>query len=331
MKRRVFFVFLVAIIGWGLSSCARDITLNRETVLFEIQKGDTLNRIAKRLADNRIIRDPVRFKVRAKIQGYDKKLQVGTYQILPGENLDDLIKKMGTGQVYARRMTILEGWNIYDIASYLVRQNFISNEKEFFKACERIDLVEELGVKGIKNLEGFLFPDTYSVPLGLTAEDIVVLMVKQFKRVVTPEMRQALIAHGLSFYQALTLASIVEKETSVEYEKPIVAGVFYNRLRVRMKLQTDPTLIYIRQMEGNWDGNIRKRDFTNTSPYNTYRYYGLPPGPIANPGKSALLAVAYPAQTEYLYFVAKNDGTHYFSSTLQEHNRAVQLYQLRRK
>ncbi len=331
MKRLVFFVFFVGMIGVFLSGCSRDVTLNRDPVLFEIQKGDTLNRIAKRLADNRIIRDPVRFKVRAKIQGYDKKLQVGTYQILPGESLDDVIKKIGTGQVYARRMTILEGWNIYDIASYLVRQGFISNESEFLKACERVDLIDDLGIKGAKNLEGFLFPETYSVPLGMTVDEIVSMMVRQFKRVVSPEMRQALTSHGLTFYQAVTLASIVEKETSVEYEKPIVAGVFYNRLRVRMKLQTDPSLIYIRQMEGNWDGNIRKRDFTNTSPYNTYMYYGLPPGPIANPGKSSLLAVAYPAQTEYLYFVSKNDGTHYFSSTLQEHNRAVQQYQLRRR
>lgn len=328
--KRVCASFLLVGIVFFVLGCARDVTLNTEPLLFEVQKGESLNRIANRLSQHRIIRDPVRFKVRAKIQGYDKKLQAGTYQILPGESIDDLIKKMGTGQVYARRMTILEGWNIYDIAAYLVREKFITNETDFFEACKRVDLVADLGVKGVKTLEGFLFPETYSVSLDMTAHDIVKMMVNQFKRVVTPEMREALTSHGLSFLQAVILASIVEKETSVEYEKPIVAGVFYNRLRIRMKLQTDPTLIYIRQMEGTWDGNIRKRDFTNTSPYNTYMYYGLPPGPIANPGKTALLAVAYPAQTEYLYFVSKNDGTHYFSSTLQEHNQAVQRYQMRR-
>ncbi|MFN4216576.1 MAG: endolytic transglycosylase MltG [Brevinematales bacterium] len=321
-------LFLVGV--FLILGCARDVTLNTEPLLFEIQKGESLNRIANRLAQQRIIRDPIRFKVRVKIQGYDKKLQAGTYQILPGELIDVLIKKMGTGQVYARKMTILEGWNIYDIAAYLVREKFIASENDFFEACKRVDLLADLGVKGVKTLEGFLFPETYSVSLDMTAYDIVSMMVNQFKRVVTSEMREALSSHGLSFLQAVTLASIVEKETGVEYEKPIVAGVFYNRLRLRMKLQTDPTLIYIRQMEGTWDGNIRKRDFTNTSPYNTYMHYGLPPAPIANPGKTALLAVAYPAQTEYLYFVSKNDGTHYFSSTLQEHNQAVQRYQMRK-
>lgn len=320
-------VFIMGLLALG---CARDVTLNDTAVLFEVQKGETLNRIANRLAQNRIIRDPVRFKVRAKIQGYDKKLQAGTYQIMPRESIDDLIRKMGKGEVYARKITIPEGWNIYDIANYLVREKFISNQQVFLDACTQVELVSDLGIKGIKTLEGFLFPDTYNVFLDMKAEDLVRMMVNQFKRVVTPQMREALTAHGLSLLQAVTLASIVEKETSVEYEKPLVAGVFYNRLRIRMKLQTDPTLIYIRQMEGTWDGNIRKRDFTNPSPYNTYMYYGLPPTPIANPGKSSLLAVAYPAKTEYLYFVSKNDGTHYFSSTFQEHNQAVQRYQMKR-
>ncbi|MCX7883015.1 MAG: endolytic transglycosylase MltG [Brevinematales bacterium] len=314
----------------GIVGCARDVTLNKEPVLFEVEKGESLNRIASRLAQNRIIRDSVRFKVRAKIRGYDKKLQAGTYQIMPGESLDDLIQKMVSGRVYARRVTILEGWSIYDIAKYLVKENLITQEADFYEACRRVDLVADLGVKGIKNLEGFLFPDTYSVSLDMTVYDIVKMMVNQFKHIVTPKMREALCSRGLSLLEAVTLASIVEKETSVEYEKPLVAGVLYNRLRIRMKLQTDPTLIYIRQMEGTWDGNIRKRDFTNESPYNTYKYYGLPPGPIANPGKSALLAVAYPAQTDYLYFVSKNDGTHYFSSTLQEHAEAVRRYQMRK-
>lgn len=330
MKRSVWFIFGFVMM-FIVMGCSRDVTLNTEPLLFEIEKGDTLNRIANRLAAQKIIRDPIRFKVRAKIQGFDKKLQVGTYQVTPGESIDDLIRKMGTGKVYARRMTILEGWNIYDIASYLQRNGFVESEEEFLKACQRADLVSDLGVTKIKNLEGFLFPETYSVPLGMKAEDIVKMMVAQFRHVVTKEMQEALQKRGLSLLEALTLASIVEKETGVEYEKPLVAGVFYNRLKIRMKLQADPTLIYIRQMEGTWDGNIRKRDFTNISLYNTYMYYGLPPGPIANPGKSALLAVAFPAKTEYLYFVAKGDGSHYFSSTLQEHNQAVQRYQLRKK
>jgi len=156
-------------------------------------------------------------------------------------------------------------------------------------------------------------------------------MVKQFRKVVTPEMIEAFRSQRLSLLEAVTMASIVEKETGVEYEKPIIAGVIYNRLRMRMKLQVDPTLIYMRLLDGTWDGNIRKRDFTNPSPYNTYMHYGLPPAPIANPGKSSLLAVAFPAKTDYLYFVAKGDGSHYFSSTLQEHNQAVQRYQLKRK
>jgi UPF0755 protein len=179
-----------------------------------------------------------------------------------------------------------------------------------------------------KDLEGYTFPDTYSVPRRTNAAALVRLMVERFDKVLTADLRQAAANRGLSVRQLVTLASIVEKETGQAAERPEVAAVYNNRLRIGMALQCDPTVIYALERAGKWDGNLRRDDLQFDSPYNTYRYPGLPPGPIAAPGKASLDAAAHPAEADYLYFVSRNDGSHAFARTLDEHNRNVQQYQV---
>ena len=178
------------------------------------------------------------------------------------------------------------------------------------------------------DLEGYLFPETYSVPRDTTAAKLVGLMVARFRQLFTTQMQQAAQALELTPRQAVTLASLVEKETAQPAERPIVAAVYLNRLKIGMGMQADPTVIYALQRAGRYDGNLRRDDLSFDSPYNTYRYPGLPPGPIASPGLASLQAAVAPAQVDYLYFVSRNDGSHVFARTLVEHNENVRQYQV---
>jgi len=179
-----------------------------------------------------------------------------------------------------------------------------------------------------RDLEGYLFPETYALPRQADATKLVSQMVARFEHVFTPELRDAAKAHRLTVRQAVTLASIVEKETARSDERPLVAAVYTTRLRIGMPLQCDPTVIYALTKAGRYDGNIHKADLSFDSPYNTYRYPGLPPGPIASPGRASLEAAVNPADADFLYFVSRNDGSHVFAHTLEEHNRNVQKYQV---
>ena len=179
-----------------------------------------------------------------------------------------------------------------------------------------------------RDLEGYLFPETYPLPRHTDAPTLVRQMVARFDHVLTPELRATLHAQGLSVRQAVTLASIVEKETARAEERPVVAAVYENRLRIGMALQCDPTVIYALQRAGRYDGNLHRDDLSFDSPYNTYRYPGLPPGPIASPGRGSIEAALHPADVDYLYFVSRNDGSHEFARNLDDHNRNVQKYQV---
>jgi len=179
------------------------------------------------------------------------------------------------------------------------------------------------------DLEGYLFPETYALPRSTDAQKLIRLMIGRFERVFTSELRQAAAARNLSVRQAVTLASIVEKETAKAEERPLVAAVYITRLRIGMPLQCDPTVIYALQRAGTYTGNLRRDDLAFNSPYNTCRYPGLPPGPIASPGRASLEAAVHPADEGALYFVSRNDGSHVFAKTLDEHNRNVQKYQVR--
>ena len=202
--------------------------------------------------------------------------------------------------------------------------------EEFLAAARDPEPIRDLDPDA-EDLEGYLFPDTYHVPLASdTARALVRRMLQRFREVVGPELTR-IEKKDLTVREVVIIASLVELETAAVEERPRIAGVFLNRLEKRMLLQTDPTIIYALKQEGRWNGNIRRRDLEMDSPYNTYRHAGLPPGPIGSPGREAILAVLDPEETRDLYFVSRNDGTHHFSETLREHNRAVDRYQRRRR
>lgn len=219
----------------------------------------------------------------------------------------------------------MSNWGNYFVWQALERAGLVSAEA-FLQAASDPGLIESLGIEGYP-FEGYLFPETYNFPKGVTAEQIIKKMVDHFRSVFTPAWTERAHAMGFTIHQVVTLASIVEKETSKPEERPLIASVFLNRLKRRMRLESDPTVIYGIK---DFDGNLTRKDLRTMSPYNTYRIKGLPPGPIANPGRASIEAVLYPSEEPYLYFVSKNDGSHHFSPTLREHNRMVRRYQLRR-
>jgi UPF0755 protein len=220
---------------------------------------------------------------------------------------------MRRGDVFVVPITFPEGLNVLEMGK-------IFESKGFGPARSFVDAGQKL--------EGYLFPDTYALSRHTDGPKLVRLMNEAFEHALTPELRAAANERGLTERQLVTLASIVEKETGNPAERPLVASVYENRLRIGMALQCDPTVIYALELRGHYDGNIHRDDLLIDSPYNTYRYPGLPPGPIASPGRASLDAVVHPADTEYLYFVSRNDGSHVFAKTLAEHNKNVQRYQV---
>ena len=226
----------------------------------------------------------------------------------------------------SRPITFPEGLTVKQMAAIYESKGF-GPAKEFLDAAKNAGLVAAIDPDA-RDLEGYLFPDTYKLPRRATAEQLVGRMVQAFMKVLTPELIEAAEARQLSLREFVTLASIVEKETGNTDERPLVAAVYANRLRIGMPLQCDPTVIYALDRLGRYDGNLTRDDLQFDSRYNTYRYPGLPPGPIASPGKASLQAVAHPANADYLYFVSRNDGSHAFASSLDEHNRNVQRYQV---
>jgi UPF0755 protein len=228
--------------------------------------------------------------------------------------------------VYVINVTFPEGHTIAEMA-VLAESHGIGTAAAFVDAANDASLIRALD-PAARNLEGYLFPETYPVPRRTDASHLVRLMVERFEHVLTPEMRRRIEARGLLIHQAVTLASIVEKEAARADERPVIAAVYLNRFRIGMALQCDPTVIYALQRAGKYTGNLRRDDLAFDSPYNTYRYAGLPPGPIASPGRASLEATIHPADVDFLYFVSRNDGSHEFARTLEEHNRNVQKYQV---
>ena len=294
-------------------------------VFVDIPPGSSTASIGKRLVDAGVVRDARTFQVGLWISGRSRSLRAGEYRFDAPLHALDVIDKIARGDVYRRRLTFREGLTITEMAQVFEERGF-GNAADFRTAAENAALVSELD-PGAPDLEGYLFPETYALPRGTSAVAVVAQMVDAFKNALTPEMRSHATAAGLSVRQLVTLASLVEKETGTASERPLVAAVYANRLKIGMGMQADPTVIYALQKAGTYTGNLRRDDLQFDSPYNTYRYSGLPPGPIAAPGKASLEAAAKPADVDYLYFVSKNDGSHVFASSLEEHNRNVQIWQ----
>lgn len=295
-------------------------------VFVDIPPGSSTASIGQRLVDAGVVRDARTFQVALWISGRSRSLRAGEYRFDAPLHALDVIDKIGRGDVYRRRLTFREGLTIAEMAQVFEERGF-GSAAEFRQAAENAALIAELD-PGARDLEGYLFPETYALPRGTSAAAVVAQMVEAFKQALTPETRSNAAAAGLSIRQLVTLASLVEKETGTASERPLVAAVYANRLKIGMGMQADPTVIYALQKAGRYDGNLRREDLQFDSPYNTYRYAGLPPGPIAAPGKASLEAAAKPADVDYLYFVSRNDGSHVFASTLEEHNRNVFTWQV---
>ncbi len=286
-----------------------------------VREGDTLSAIATRLARLGVIRSALAFRLQARFAGRDRRLQPGEYRFDTPLATTEILDLLATGGVHSE-LTIPEGLTVREVAALLERAGYGSAEG-FLCVADDPEFLLAAGVPG-PQLEGFLFPDTYRLTPVMSQSEILGLMVRRFHERFDAEHHRKAIARGMSVNEVLTLASIVEKESGVAAERPLIAGVFYNRLRLAMPLQSDPTIIY---GIPNFNGDLTRADLARPSPYNTYQISGLPPGPIANPGLAAIDAVLAPADTPYLYFVSKNDGSHVFAATLAEHNHNVARYQ----
>lgn len=303
-----------------------------EPIVVYIPPDSGFAAIKQALIDSHVIDDDIRFGLLARRMAAVGKLQAGEYCFTADLSHRAIIEKLAKGEVYYRPLTIPEGFNIYQIGD-LLATGFGYDRNDFLRQVQDQKLIKSLGLD-VPSLEGYLFPDTYFVTRGQMLNEIVAMMVHRFNKVFNEIAKQnqgsrpAAPPQAVSRHEIVILASIVEKETALPEERPLIAGVFLNRLKKEMKLQADPTVIY---GIADFNGNITRQDLITPSPYNTYTQTGLPAGPIANPGKESLVAVLRPAATDYLYFVAQNDGSHFFSSTLEEHNRAVIRFQKQRR
>ena len=333
IKRLFLFVVVVAVIaGAGGYWLYRQVIepyrgYDSAEVFVDIPSGSGPARIGDKLVDAGVVRDPPIFRVALFSSGRARALKAGEYRFTAPMHALDVIDKIARGDVYKRLLTFREGLTIAEMAQVFEEKGF-GKAAGFQQAAANVKLIADLD-PAARDLEGYLFPETYSLPRDTPAAVVVEQMVAGFKNALTPEMRAAADTDGLSVRQLVTLASLVEKETGAGDERPLVAAVYRNRLRVRMPMQADPTVIYALQKAGQYNGNLTREHLRELdSPYNTYQYAGLPPGPIAAPGRASLQAAAKPADADYLYFVSKNDGTHVFASTLAEHNRNVQTWQV---
>jgi UPF0755 protein len=298
-----------------------------EEQFVEIPPGSAPTSIGERLVDAGVVRDPLTFRGAVWLSGRARELKAGEYRFDQPMTAMEVVDKIARGDVYRRLVTFREGLTISEMAA-IYQAAELGPAADFETAARDGSAVRDLDPDA-PDLEGYLFPDTYSLRRETAATTLVAQMVGSFKRVFGDELRDAARAQGLSVRDAVTLASLVEKETAVPEERPIVAAVYLNRRRIGMPMQADPTVLFAMQRAGNHSGNIRREDLQLDSPYNTYRYPGFPPGPIAAPGRASLEAAVNPATVDYLYFVSRNDGSHVFARTLDEHNRNVQEWQVK--
>lgn len=294
-----------------------------EAVILTIRAGENLGTLAARLQAAGLITDGRRFKWLARIKGHAKNLKAGEYRLNATMTPFQILQVVVGGKPNLYRLTIPEGYNLQQIAAEVAARGLGSAE-DFLRSTADVSLARTLSDKA-RSLEGYLFPDTYFFARDVAAQTIVINMVNRFYDQFQLGWYGRAEELRLSVHQIVTLASIIEKETGDPGERPIIASVFHNRLRKKMRLESDPTVIYGIE---DFDGNITRKHLKTPTPYNTYVIRGLPPGPIANPGRAAIEAALYPARTDFLFFVSKKDGTHHFSTNFAEHKRAVRKYQL---
>lgn len=318
------------VLGWNWfryqDFITRWLNVGTEGVYFEITPGAPLKKVARDLEQEGIISDAVLFVWMAKIKGVTEKVRAGEYFVEPRSTPPQLLEKMVTGKIYLHELTVVEGWTFRQMMEQIRAHDAIEHTLD---GLDDSAIMARLGFAN-EHPEGRFYPETYYFPRGMTDVAFLQRASNAMSERLTLEWQKR--SPGLplkSPYEALILASIVEKETAVESERSQIAGVFIRRLKKKMLLQTDPTVIY--GLGEKFDGDLRSRDLKQDTPYNTYTRKGLPPTPIAMPGGDAIHAALHPDSGKALYFVSKGDGSHHFSDTLEEHNKAVIEYQLKGK
>jgi UPF0755 protein len=319
----LFLVVVFLSLGFGLFLVSPADKEGAEQV-FIVKEGASVKEVAGDLDKRGLITNKTLFVLWTRLKGYGKDIRAGEYSLSPAMAPVQLLEILRKGLVILHPVTIPEGFTIDQIADALAAKG-LGEKKRFLELTQDKALLRQYGISG-PSFEGYLFPDTYHFSRGTPTLAILDTMVKRFKQMVTPLMDKSQ-GPGMKFEEVVILASIVEKETGRPEERPLIASVFLNRLKLGMRLESDPTVIYGIE---NFDSDLKKKDLMDKTPYNTYVIHGLTPGPIANPGLESIKAVMDPAKTDYLYFVSKNDGSHHFSKTLAEHNRAVEIYQKRK-
>ncbi|OGW15771.1 MAG: hypothetical protein A2035_07750 [Nitrospirae bacterium GWA2_42_11] len=318
----VFILFsLLSITGY--SSLFSSKTMSHEGRSFEVPEGVTLRWIADNLKEDGFIGSSTLFLTVGKLMLSEKEIMAGEYLFPPNVTLFDIVLAFKYGKVNYRKITILPGYNLEQIGELLASEGLVDIDtfRELSKDKEMIDIL----ALDISSLEGFLYPDTYYLLRGSNPRKILKKMVLNFKDVFTPEFKEKAAELNMTIKDVVTLASIIEKEAVVEKERTLISAVFHNRLKRNMPLQSDPTVIYA--LGSSFDGDLKREHLTMRSSYNTYMSRGLPPGPIGSPGIESIRAALYPEDVDYLYFVSKNNDTHYFSKNFRDHSRAVAIYQ----
>ena len=320
---RIFFTLaaalVLAIAGWFIWAALLPVT-PAETTFVLLRPGWSTRHIAQTLQRQGVIRSSAAFLILQYAEGA-RTLKAGEYKFEEPASASDVWRRLVRGDVYARTVVVPEGYNIYDIAAAVEQAGLGSADEFIAMAKGDTALVRELDPDA-KTLEGYLFPDTYQFTRIDSMHDIAAAMVRRFRQ----EAQKIGLLGNPNMHGIVTMASIVEKETAVAEERPLVASVYYNRLERNMQLAADPTVIYAALLAGRYRGTIYQSDLQFDSPYNTYKYPGLPPGPIANPGVASLEAALHPAQSDFLYFVSDNNGHHRFARSPAEHARNVASY-----
>ena len=320
-------IIVIGAAGWSAYSFLNTPASNDTSeAVFEVRPKESFKTIATHLEESGLVRSARFLELYARFSKVGAKVRVGEYAIRRDAKPKDILATITSGKSIEYSFAVPEGYNIFEIADIFSKKN-IATRDEFLKMVRDPKVVHELLGEDAPSLEGYLFPETYSYTKFTTPQGILKMMVSRFKENFSKI--EALGALPLSKRDLVILASIIEKETGAPEERPLISSVFHNRMKINMRLQTDPTTIYgIWEKTGEWNRNISKQDLLTPSRYNTYTFTGLPYGPISNPGFDSLKAAAQPATSEYLFFVSKNNGTHNFSKDLAGHVKAIEKFQL---
>jgi len=329
MKKNVIAIavaFLFVFLLYTTSELLIPLPFGNKPMEFEIKRGTTFRQVVDSLAQKGLVRDKWIILLLGRISGIDRKIKAGYYSLWGTMSPLEIVNAIRLGKIIEYEITVVPGDSLREVGQKFSLLSAVEGE-EFQRLCTSREFLDSLDVDA-PSLEGYLFPETYRFPKGLEVKEALSIMVNRLREKFDDDMTLRTMELGLTEREVLTMASIVEKEAITDKERPIIAGVYYNRLKKHMLLQADPTAIYGVKSSKE---TITKQDLLKKTPYNTYVIKGLPPGPIASPGLKSIIAALNPANVPYLYFVSNNDGTHNFSVTLSNHVEAVKIYRSRKK